>query len=516
MIIADVSILNVALPSIAADLGITYTEAEWTNAGYSLMFAAFLIAFGRAGDKVGRKRMFLIGICVFMGASMLAGFAQSGSELLAARLVQGLGGAMILPASLSTLSATFRGRDRAIAFAIWGSTIGGMGALGPLLAGVLTTELSWRWVFFINLPVGFLAFAGAWLLVTETRDAHAVAGFDVPGTALLAAGLGLLVFGLIEGQTYGWRESKRTLAIGSLEWPFQEVSPILCALVASVPLLALFVVTERRRQRRGVATLVDFRLFEIGSFRYGNIAVAIVSLGEFGLIFVIPLFLQFVLGYSALESGAVLALIAVGAFSVGPFAGRFAHRFGSRTVVRTGMVLEAVGIFCIGLVIAVDMTWWELVAPFLVYGVGIGLATAQLTSVVLVDVPPAQAGAGSGIQGTSRQVGSALGIAILGTSLAVLFTNGVEDRIAASALPPTAQAALVDAASRSGGAAIAFAAANPVAARAVPALEQSFAVASRRVAFIAAGFVLLGVLASLLLPESRPYAEDSERLPAEL
>ena len=509
MIIIDATIVNVAIPSIIRDLGITYTEAEWTIAIYSLVFAALLISSGRLGDRVGRRRLYLIGLVVFVGASMVAGFAQSGPQLLGARFLQGIGGALILPATLSTVNATFRGRERAIAFGVWGSVIGGMAALGPLLGGWLTTNYSWRWAFYINLPVGAVAFAGAWLFVRESRDPGPSRGFDLPGTFALSGGLALLVFGLIEGQSYGWVRPKQTLTVGPLEWPFGSVSPVACALAASALLLAGFVAVEARRRRSGRPVLVDFSLFAIPSYRYGNVAVSIVSLGEFGLIFVIPLFLQSVLAYSALDTGVALLGLAGGAFLAAPFAAKLSQRYGGRAVVRAGMALEVVGTAGLGFVLAPGISW-QSYEPFLfLYGFGIGLATAQLTSVILVDVPPAQSGEASGIQSTSRQIGSALGIAILGTSLAIFFSHGVRQELdALPGFPAAARDGLVAAVDESGGPVIGIVRRRPGAEAAVGALETAFASAASKVAFLASGFIMLGLVSSLLLPATPPGGRD--------
>ncbi|MBP1706025.1 MAG: drug resistance transporter, EmrB/QacA subfamily, partial [Chloroflexi bacterium] len=204
MIIVDATIVNVAVPSIIRDLKLDSTTAEWINTTYALVFAALLVTLGRLGDVSGRRRMYLLGLLVFIGASVLAGAAQNGEQLIAARILQGVGGAMILPSTQSILNANFRGRDRAIAFGIWGSVIGGMAALGPLLGGWLTTYFSWRWAFFINIPVGLVAIAGTLAYIGESKDEDARPGFDLPGFLLITFGLGAFVFGLIEGRNYGW------------------------------------------------------------------------------------------------------------------------------------------------------------------------------------------------------------------------------------------------------------------------------------------------------------------------
>ena len=431
MIIVDATIVNVAIPSIIRDLGIGITQAEWANSIYSLVFAALLISVGRVGDVGGRRRVFVLGLVVFLGASLLTALAPNGSVLLAGRLLQGVGAALILPSTLSIVNATFRGRERAIAFGIWGSTIGGMAALGPLAGGWFVTHLSWRWAFYVNLPIAVLALAGALLFVDESRDPDVRPGFDPAGVVLSTLGFLGIVFGLIEGQTYGWWTQKGSF-IGVAPFGY---SVIPFAFVVGVAALGAFVLVERRRARAGRPVLVDFALFRIPTFRYGNVAVLIVGLGEFGLVFVIPLFLQSVLGLSAFETGVVLVALAGGAFVAGGLAAPLTRRIGASRVVQLGLALEIVGIVAVGLTFSTDRPAWQYCPQLFVYGLGVGFATAQLTSVILADVPAAQSGEGSGIQSTSRQVGSALGIAILGTALASGLAAGTSQNLATTSIP---------------------------------------------------------------------------------
>ena len=414
MIIVDATIVNVAIPSIIRDLGIGITQAEWANSIYSLVFAALLISVGRVGDVGGRRRVFVLGLVVFLAASLVTALAPNGNVLLVGRSLQGVGGALILPSTLSIVNATFRGQERAIAFGIWGSTIGGMAALGPLVGGWFVTHLSWRWAFYVNLPIALLALAGAFLFVDESRDPAARPGYDPPGVVLSTLGFLGIVFGLIEGQTYGWWTAKREFLglapFGHSVIPFAFAVGVARARSASSS-------SSARRARAGRPVLVDFALFRIPSFRYGNIAVLIVGLGELGLVFVIPLFLQSVLGLSAFDTGLVLTALAGGAFVAGGFAAPLTRRIGASRVVQLGLAIEIVGIVAVGLTFSADRPAWQFCPQLFVYGLGVGFATAQLTSVILADVPAAQSGEGSGIQSTSRQVGSALGIAILGTAL---------------------------------------------------------------------------------------------------
>jgi EmrB/QacA subfamily drug resistance transporter len=495
MIIVDATIVNVAIPSIIRDLGIGITQAQWANSIYSLVFAALLISVGRVGDVSGRRRVFVVGLVVFIGASLITALAPNGTVLLAGRCAQGVGAALILPSTLSIVNATFRGHERAIAFGVWGSTIGGMAALGPLAGGWFVTHLSWRWAFYVNVPVAALALAGALLYVGESRDRDARPGFDLAGVVLATLGFLGIVFGLIEGQTYGWWTAKQ---------PFLGLAPfgtsvIPIAFAVGVAALAAFVVVERMRARAGRPVLVDFALFRIPSFRYGNVAVLIVGLGEFGLVFVIPLFLQSVLGLSAFETGVVLVALAGGAFVAGGFAAPLTRRIGAPHVVQLGLALEVVGILAVGLTFAADRPAWQFCPQLFVYGLGVGSATAQLTSVILADVPPPQSGEGSGIQSTSRQVGSALGIAILGTALTTGLAAGTSQRLTVAGVPAPQRTAIVAAVERTGGAVLPAFRANPTLQPAVPAIEDAFVASARRTALIAAAFVLVGLAASFRL-----------------
>ena len=438
MIIVDTTIVNVAVPSIIRDLGLDSTQAEWINTIYALVFAALLITVGRLGDVYGRRRMYLLGLVIFIAASMLAGLAPTGDILILARMLQGVGGAMIVPATQAILNANFQGRDRALAFGIWGSVIGGMAAIGPLLGGFLTTYLSWRWAFFINLPIGLFAIAGTLHYIGESKEVDARPGFDLPGFALITTGLGLFVYGLIEGRQYGWLvpNPRHPFTIGDWTWPSDTISVTPFILGFGILALIAFAVVETRRRAAGKFYLFDFTLWRYRGFRYGNLAGTIVALGEFGLLFALPLFLQGVLGYSAFQTGLIFLALALGAFIAAPLAANFARRYGPRWVVTTGMILEAVGILSITLLISTTLNGMMLVIPLFIYGIGVGFATAQLTSIVLSDVPVERSGIASGANSTLRQVGSALGIAILGTVLFSVLVNG--SAAAFEEIPPPA------------------------------------------------------------------------------
>ena len=516
LIIVDSTIVNVAIPAIVDDLGITSTQVQWVQEAYTLVFASLLLLFGSLADRIGRRRLLLIGVALFAGASVLASFAPTGDLLILARLIQGVGGAMMLPTTLSLLNATFQGRERGIAFAVWGSTIGGMAAVGPLLGGWLTTSFSWRWAFGINIPLGVIIAIGVLWAVGESRAKNAPA-IDAIGAVLSVILFGALVFGLIEGRTLGWREVNDPFTIGGWSWPF-SVSPVPVAFAMALLAAVGFVTWSRRQAHRGRPTLLDPRLFSIATFRSGNIAALVVALGEFGIILSLPLWLQFVLGFDALQTGLILIALAAGSFVASGFAGASSGKISAVLIVRAGLVAEIVGVVAAGLVVGWDAgtqsAWLWLLPALFVYGFGVGLATAQLTGVILQDVPVELSGQGSGTQSTARQVGSALGIAILGTVLftgtAGILSSSLDDR----GLPAQERDQIVSAVVDSSGGAIAVLAANPATAPIAADAKAAFSDATRLSAFTAGGFLVVGLLATIPLGRERRRDETDAAQPS--
>lgn len=513
LIIVDSTIVNVAIPAIVDDLQITSTQVQWVQEAYTLVFAALLLLFGSLADRIGRRRLLLIGVALFAGASVIASFAPTGDLLILARLVQGVGGAMMLPSTLSLLNATFQGRERGIAFAVWGSTIGGMAAVGPLLGGWLTTSFSWRWAFGINIPLGLIIAIGVLWAVAESRAQNAPA-IDALGAVLSILLFGALVFGLIEGRTLGWWDVNDPFTVGGWSWPF-SVSPVPFAFLLALLAAVGFVTWSRRQARRGRPTLLDPRLFSIATFRTGNIAALVVALGEFGIILSLPLWLQFVLGFDALQTGLILIALAAGSFVASGFAGASSGKVSAVLIVRAGLVAEIVGVVAAGVVVGADAgtqsAWLWLLPALFVYGFGVGLATAQLTGVILQDVPVELSGQGSGTQSTARQVGSALGIAILGTVLftgtAGILSSSLDDR----GLPAQERDQIVSAVVDSSGGAIAGLAANPATAPIAADAKAAFSDATRLSAFTAGGFLVVGLVATIPLGRGRRRgAADAE------
>jgi EmrB/QacA subfamily drug resistance transporter len=499
LVIMDATIVNVALPVVLEELKLTAADAQWLNAAYALVFGALLLTVGRIGDVHGRRKVFLAGMAIFMSASVVAGLAQNGPMLIGARFVQGLGAAMIVPSTLSTLNALFQGRARAIAFAVWGSAIGGMAAIGPLVGGWLTTDVSWRWAFWLNIPVGLLVVLGILKALPETRDARATELRDWCGVLLSALGMGALVFALIESEWYGWwRQDSGAL------------SPVPLALVAGLVLLVGFVQLERSRAAAGKDVLVDLGLFRIRSFRNGAIAALIVSFGEFGLLFTLPLLLQGTLGYSALGTGAVILVLALGTFLASGVLPQLSQRVSQREIVRTGLLLEAVAIGGLALSLSLDVATWVIALWLFIYGFGVGFATAQLTSLLLADVPVDESGQASGLQSSVRQLGSALGVALLGGFLIAQLGRATRDNLAALGMPSQASEGIVAAVRESAGIAIAGLQAQPGQAAVARAAGEAMIEASRWTTGLAAVALLLGLAATIALPRNAGAAAGAE------
>ena len=344
----------------------------------------------------------------------------------------------MLPSTLSSVNSLFQGKDRAAAFGIWGAVMSGMAALGPLLGGVLTEYASWRWIFWVNLPLGLLVLAGIAAWVPQTRGKPADKGVDVDGVLTSAIGFGLLIFGLIEATTLGWWDKKETFKIFGWEWPASwSMSPVPWAIAIGLVFIMLFVVWEHHRAKVGRDALLDLALFRVGTFSWGNLTAATVAIGEFSLTFVLPLFLVNSLGLSTVCTGIVLAAMALGAFFSGASARHLAARMGATGVVVLGLTLEVVGVGLLAWVVGVQGSTWLIVLTLIVYGVGLGLASAQLTSTVLHDIPADQSGAGSATQSTVRQLGSAFGAAIAGTALGSAMNHTIPDAVASISAVPT-------------------------------------------------------------------------------
>ena len=518
LVIIDGTIVNTIFPEIIKDLGLSSTEVQWVQESYVLVFASTLLIWGSLADRLGRRRVLVIGIVIFIASSVWAGSADTASSLILSRVVQGFGGAMVLPTTLSLVNATFQGKERGIAFAVWGSTIGGMVAVGPVLGGWLATDFTWRWAFLINVPLGIMIIVGLLLFAMESKSPGERKAIDWVGGLLSVLLFGPLVFGLIEGRVYGWWEAnpENVFSIGSFRWAESGISVVPVALGLALVAGIVFVWWETMRARKNQGVLLDLNLFKIASFRNGSVAALIISMGEFGLIFAIPLWLQNVVGMTPIGAGLVLLWLAGGAFAASGIGGALSGKLPPARAVQLGVLLEIVGIVGFGLVASTD-TGWQAIAPFLfLYGVGVGLATAQLTGVIMVDVPMDKTGQGSGSQSTVRQIGSALGIAVIGTMLFTGTESSLQNRLDDVGVSTANQTVIVDTVVESAGAVIprlsAIVAATGVETATADAIQEAsgeaFTDGAQLAAYAAAGFLVLGFFSTFRLggvaPEPKP------------
>jgi EmrB/QacA subfamily drug resistance transporter len=405
MVVLDIAIVNVALPSIQVDLGFSQENLQWVISAYALVFGGFLLLGGRAADLLGRRRIFLAGLVVFTLASLFAGLAWSEASLISARAFQGLGAAVITPAALSILSTTFiEGRERNIALGVWGA-VGGFGAAaGVLMGGILTDALSWEWIFFVNVPVGLVAFLLTPFLLKESRDAS-VKSFDALGAVLVTGGLSSLVYAITQAGQDGWLAGK-TLAF----------------FAAALVLLVGFVAWEMRHSE----PLMRLGILRIKTVSGANVAGFILGTATFSLFLMLTLYMQQVLGYSPMKTGVAYLAVAGTAIFTSAIAAQLVTRIGVKPALLIGMTSLTAGLVYFTQVSVGGSYLGDLLPGFLLIAVGLGFSFVPISIAALAGIQPAEAGLASGLINTSQQIGGALGIAALST----IATSRTEDAIA--------------------------------------------------------------------------------------
>ena len=428
MNLLDTTIVYVATPSMLADLHASLDAVLWVFNGYLLAFAVLLIPAGRLGDLFGPKRLSLIGLAVFTTASAACGLSGDASQLIAARVVQGVGGALLTPQVLPFITALFSAERRGAAFGVNGAVIGLATVAGPTLGGFIVTNADWRWIFFINVPVGIIAFVATVVLVPDLRPGRSHS-LDPFGVVLATASLSAIVFGLIEGQRYSWSTITGALTIPEI-------------IGAGVVLLVLFVVWESRQRE----PLVPLRLFKLGDFAINNWIGVAIAFGMQAAFIPLTIYTQSVLGMSALTSGLTFAPMSLAAGVVAPFAGRLTDRIGGRPIVVGGLGLFALGISWTAAVAAAGSNLGTFVIPMIVTGIGMGGVFAPSITIAMRPITPADSGSASGVLNTTRQVGSALGAAAVGAVLQSQLASLLPSRAAEAAaqLPAAARGAFVN------------------------------------------------------------------------
>jgi EmrB/QacA subfamily drug resistance transporter len=414
MIMLDNTVVNVALPSIRADLGISVSELEWVVNAYALTFGVLLLTGGKLADLIGRRRIYVAGLIIFTAASLWCGLAGGAGSLIAARTIQGIGAALMNPATLSIITATFAPRQRGTAIGIWAGVSALALAIGPLVGGLLTQKISWSWIFFINIPVGILGVFAARVFIDESRDTSLEQRLDLPGLITSALGLFGLTYALIETNTHSWGST----------WVLSLFALALISLVA-------FVMLELRQR----VPMLDLSLFRNPTFSGANTVMGLVGLAMFGIFFYNSLFLQNVLGYGPIKTGATFLPLTGLIMLVAPIAGRFTDVIGPRWLIAAGMTLLT-GSLLLFATLDESSSFWNILPGLVVGGLGMAITMAPTTTAAMSSVPVDKAGVGSAVINSARQVGGSLGIAIMGTLIA--------GQVTVSALDPRYPAQYVD------------------------------------------------------------------------
>jgi len=396
MIMLDNTVVNVALPTMERDLNVSLSQLEWVVTAYALTFAALLITGGKLADLYGRRRIFVLGLAVFTLSSLACGLAPSAGFLIGARTVQGVGAALMNPATLSIITATFPPRERGQAIGIWAGVSALALAIGPLAGGLITENLSWNWIFFVNVPVGALGIVVSQLVIRESRDTSREQSVDLPGLLTSAGFLFSLSYALIEGNTRGWSSAE-----------------ILGLFAAAAVLLVAFVLLELHQR----LPMLDLSLFRIGSFAGANLVAMLVSLSMFGVFFFVSLYVQNILHYSPTKAGAMFLPMTILIILVAPVAGRLSDRVGSRWLMGGGMTLVGLSLLLYQRV-GVHSDFWTLLPAMILGGIGMASTMSPMTAAAMGSVPVDKAGVGSGVLNSFRQVGGSLGIALIGAIVA--------------------------------------------------------------------------------------------------
>jgi len=484
MLLLDITVVNVALPDIQRDLNASLSSLQWVVDAYSLTLAAFLLTAGSLGDRLGRRRVFTLGFAVFTGASFLCGIAGDPTLLNLARGLQGVGGAAMFATSLALIGQEFHGKDRATAFGVWGATVGGAVAVGPLVGGLITEHLGWEWIFFVNVPIGLIAIA-----LTEVRLANVAAQdperIDLPGLVTFSLGLFLLIFGLIRGNPDGW---------GS--------ATIVASLGGAVAMLLAFVAIEAR----GTHPMLDLTLFRKPAFN-GVSAVAFgLSAGMFAMFLYLTIYMQGVQGFSPLETGLHFLPLTFLSFIASPISGSLSHRVPIRFLLGVGLTLVGVGLLLMhGL--SADSPVSDLLLGFLVAGIGIGTANPGIGQAAIGVVPPEKAGMGSGINTSFRQIGIATGIASLGA----VFQGQVSSKLAEQL--PNAPHGLAEIVSSGGSVAAAKVVAPGQRAEVVHAAKVAFVSGFNEILLIGSILSFAVAAAGFFLVRSRDFVQSTEAVP---
>ncbi|MFY9820051.1 MAG: MFS transporter [Thermoanaerobaculia bacterium] len=510
IVIIDTTLLNVSLKTLIRELHTTLQSLQWVISAYSLTLAALTVTGGRFGDIFGRKRMFMLGAVLFAVGSFIASISRSVPTLIVGEsIIEGIGAALMMPATASLLVAKFRGHDRAIAFGIWGGVAAAASAIGPILGGFLTTHYSWRWGFRINVFVVALLLAGSAVLGDEKSGRRKT--IDWLGVLLSSTGLFAIVFGIIEASSYGWIQALKPFHVAGWELMLGGLSIVPFALLAGALLLAGFALWERHVERKGKMPIVSSDLFRNRRFVAGASVVGVVMLSQNGVIFSLPVFLQSVRNLDAFHTGLMLLPMSILLFIVSPAAAALSRAVPPKRLVQMGLGVNFAALLLMYWALGIDIPLKMLVPGLALYGMGLGMVLSQVNNLTLSSVPVEEAGEASGVTNTFRQIGLSLGAAIIGSVLLTSVVGDLQGAVGASAQIPAAAKPQIEHGLRQQSSGLVFSV-EGVFDQLSPAARGEL-LATRRVAITSgnrkallcgAAFILLGLVFSLQLPMRPP------------
>ncbi len=516
IIILDTTVLNVSISAIIRDFNTTIQNIQWVITGYALTLAALTITGGRLGDLYGRKRMFIIGAIIFAIGSFICSISQNVPTMIAGEaIIEGVGAALMMPATSSLLLAMFQGRERAIAFGVWGAVAGSAAAIGPLIGGYLTTNYSWRWAFRINVFVVLLVLLGTFL-IKESRDQEEQSGLDWWGVILSSVGLLSFVYGIIEASTYGWWFEKAPLVLNghsySLPWGL-SITPFAIAL--GVLILVAFAKWEQRVVAKKKTPLINMAIFANNQFTSGAVTTAILSLGQAGLFFSLPVFFQSVTGLDAYHTGLAFLPMPLAVLVVAPLTAAFSHKVKAKFLIQAGLIINLVAYAVLRQELTITATSHSLIPGLLLFGIGFGLVMSQINNLTLSAVSVEEAGEASGINNTMRQIGSTLGSAIIGAVMLTALVSNLQTGVDQSTVIPSQIKPVISEAMTSqtsnvefeGGAKIQGQLPEPVTKEVITIAHQATTDANRQALAYGLLFTAFALLASFWLPN----VQDLER-----
>jgi EmrB/QacA subfamily drug resistance transporter len=506
IVIIDTTLLNVSLETLIRELHTTLQSLQWVISAYSLTLAALTVTGGRLGDIFGRQRMFMLGAFLFAAGSFLASISRSVPMLIVGEsLIEGIGAALMMPATASLLMTKYRGHDRAIAFGIWGGVAAAASAVGPILGGFLTTHFSWRWGFRINVVVVAILLLGS--IVIDDEPVIRRKTIDVFGVVLSALGLLTIVFGIIESSSYGWIHAIKPLVLAGVEIPLGGLSFVPFAILLGLLILAAFALWELRVEHGGGTPIVSMEIFRNRTFVAGASVTATMMLAQNGIILSVPVFLQSVRNLDAFHTGLTLVPMPAMLLVVSPTAAMLSKKIPAKRLVQAGLFVNVIALLALYGALGVDTPLAFLIPGLALYGIGLGLVLSQINNLTLSSVPVEDAGEASGVTNTFRQIGASLGAAILGAVLLTTIAGNLETAVGASPRIPVSARPQLQERLRRQASGLAFGVGD-LFDRLPPATRQEM-IAARRAATVegnrkallyGAGFVLLGLLVSTRLP----------------